>query len=105
MEQSKRTFYLIYLQFFSMFENIKKTYIPMMWFTQEANLTASYAHTVKIFLILPTLGTVTCFGIAGIGLLIFFIGIFIYIRQKLRGEENQVLLSKYDNSVRNSTVT
>lgn len=77
----------------------------MLWFTQEANLTASYASTVKIFLVLPTLGTVTCFGIAGIGILIFLIGIFIYIRQKLRGEEGQVLLSKYDNGVTSRPVT
>ncbi|CAL1682862.1 unnamed protein product [Lasius platythorax] len=85
----------------SMFENINKTYIPMLWFTQEANLTASYASQVKLLLILPTLGTVTCFGIAGIGVLIFFIGLFVYIRQKWRGEDNQVLLSKYDGDIRN----
>lgn len=94
-------FYTIYLLFFSMFENINKTYIPMLWFTQEANLTASYASQVKLLLIFPTLGTVTCFGIAGIGVLIFFIGLFVYIRQKLRGEDNQMLLSKYDGDIRN----
>lgn len=94
-------FYTIYFPFFSMFENINKTYIPMLWFTQEANLTASYASQVKLLLILPTLGTVTCFGIAGIGVLIFFIGLFVYIRQKWRGEDNQVLLSKYDGDIRN----
>ncbi|XP_012221214.1 protein croquemort-like isoform X3 [Linepithema humile] len=92
------------VEYMSIFENINKTYIPMMWFAQEANLTASYASTVKIFLVLPTLGTVTCFGIAGIGILVFFIGIFIYIRQKWRGEEGQVLLSKYDNNVTNNPV-
>ncbi|XP_011268792.1 protein croquemort isoform X3 [Camponotus floridanus] len=89
------------IQHMSMFENINKTYIPMLWFIQEADLTASYANQVKILLILPTLGTVTCFGIAGIGVLIFFIGIFVYIRQKLRSEDNQVLLSKYDGDIRN----
>lgn len=95
--------YTIHFLFFSMFQNIKKTYIPMLWFIQEADLTASYASQVKILLILPTLGTVTCFGIAGIGVLIFFIGIFVYIRQKLRSEDNQVLLSKYDGDIRNRT--
>ncbi|XP_011639607.1 protein croquemort-like [Pogonomyrmex barbatus] len=84
----------------SMFENITKTYIPMLWFTQEANLTDTYANKVQLFLILPSLGTVTFFGIAGIGILIFFIGLFIYIRQKWRGEESQVLISKYDGDVR-----
>lgn len=80
----------------SMFTNISKVYIPMLWFTQEVNLTASYASKVKLLLTLSTLGSVTCFGIAGIGVLIFFIGVFTYIRQKWRGEEGQVLLSKYD---------
>lgn len=73
----------------------------MLWFSQEANLTASYASQVKLLLTLPTFGTVTCFGIAGIGVLIFLIGLFVYIRQKLRGEDNQVLISKYDGDIRN----
>ncbi|XP_029178350.1 protein croquemort-like [Nylanderia fulva] len=89
------------IEHMSIFENIKKTYIPMLWFSQEANLTASYANQVKLLLILPTLGTVTCFGIGGIGILIFFIGLFIYVRQKWRGEDNQVLISKYDGDIRN----
>ncbi|EGI68636.1 PREDICTED: protein croquemort-like isoform X1 [Acromyrmex echinatior] len=84
----------------SMFENVQKTYIPMLWFTQEANLTAEYSGNVELLLILPSLGSVTFFGIAGIGVLIFFIGIFIYIRQKWRGEEGQVLISKYDGDVK-----
>lgn len=71
-----------------------------MWFSQEAYLTADYAKQVQLFLILPSLGTVTFFGIAGIGILILFIGIFIYVRQRWQGEENQVLISKYDGDVR-----
>lgn len=71
----------------------------MLWFTQEANLTDHYASTIKVALILPTLGIVTCFGIAGIGILIFFIGIFILIRAKWRHEERQVLLSKQEDNV------
>jgi len=79
-----------------MFQNISKVYIPMLWFTQEANLTADYANKIKLILTLSTLGSVTCFGIAGIGILIFFIGLFTYVRRKWQGEEGQVLLSKYD---------
>lgn len=84
-----------------MFENINKTYIPILWFTQEAKLTAKYANQVQLLLILPSLGTVTLFGIAGIGILIFFIGLFIYVRQRWQGEDSQVLISKYDTDVRN----
>lgn len=70
----------------------------MMWFTQEANLTTDYASQVKFLLTLPTLGLVTSLGIAGIGILICFIGIFVYIRQRWQTEENQVLLSRNDTS-------
>lgn len=72
----------------------------MMWFTQETTITASYAKQVQLLLTIPSLGTVTLFGIAGIGILIFFIGVFIYIRQKWLGEESQVLISKYDSDTR-----
>jgi len=72
----------------------------MLWFTQEANLTANYVSKVQLFLILPSLGIVTFFGIGGIGILIFLIGILIYVRQRWRGEESQVLIDKYDGDVR-----
>ncbi|KAL0103109.1 hypothetical protein PUN28_017444 [Cardiocondyla obscurior] len=83
----------------SIFQNLTKTYIPMLWFTQEADLTATYANKVQLLLTLPSLGTVTFFGIAGIGTLIFFLGIFIFVRQKWRGEESEVLISKYDSDI------
>lgn len=89
----------------SMFENISTTYVPMLWFTQEANLTADYASKVKLLLTLSSLGSVTFFGIAGIGILICTIGLFVYIRQLWKGEEGQVLLSKYDNDVMNTNNT
>lgn len=86
-----------------MFEDIKKAYVPMLWFTQEVDLTANYANTIKIALILPTLGAVTCFGIAGIGILVFFIGVFIFVRQKWRGEEGQTLISKHEGDITHSS--
>lgn len=78
----------------SMFKNIKKTFVPMLWFTQEAYLTANYARIIKFIIILESLGSITCYGIACIGTLFISIGIFLYIRHNFRGEENQVLLSK-----------
>lgn len=70
----------------------------MMWFTQEAILTPSYASKVKFLLTLPTLGLVTCLGIAGIGILISFIGVFIFINRRWYTEDNQVLLSRNDTN-------
>lgn len=86
----------------SMFKNVKTTFVPMLWFAQEAYLTDGYARVVKFIIILESLGSITFYGIACIGILIIFIGIFIYIRRRFRGEENQVLLSRNDNSDINS---
>ncbi|XP_043671985.1 protein croquemort isoform X2 [Vespula pensylvanica] len=82
----------------SIFKHVRKTYMPMMWFTQEANLNPYYASKVKFLLTLPTLGLVTCFGIAGIGILISCIGVFTFIHQRWYAEENQVLLSRNDTN-------
>lgn len=80
-----------------MFKNIKKTFIPMLWFTQEAYLTSNYAHIIKFIIILESLGSITCYGIACIGILIISTGIFLYIKHGLGEEENQVLLSNKSN--------
>ncbi|XP_003708422.1 protein croquemort [Megachile rotundata] len=82
----------------SMFKNVTNTFVPMLWFTQEARLTSDYASIIKFILILRTLGSVTLIGIAAIGVLIISIGVFLFIRHSLRGEENQTLLSNNANS-------
>lgn len=79
---------------FSTFKNIKTTFVPMLWFTQEAYLTDDYARLIKFISILESLGSITFYGIAAIGILIISIGLFLYIKHNLRGEENQVLLSR-----------
>ncbi|KAI4493242.1 hypothetical protein M0802_009530 [Mischocyttarus mexicanus] len=82
----------------SIFKYVKKTYMPMMWFTQEASLTSDYVSQVKFLLILPKLGLITFIGISAIGILISFIGIFVYIRQRWHMDDNQVLLTRDDTN-------
>ncbi|XP_015188177.1 PREDICTED: protein croquemort-like isoform X1 [Polistes dominula] len=82
----------------SIFKYVRKTYMPMLWFTQEATLTSDYVSQVKFLLILPKLGLITCIGISAIGILITFIGIFVYIRQKWQTEDNQILLVRDDTN-------
>ncbi|XP_047356579.1 protein croquemort isoform X1 [Vespa velutina] len=86
------------IQQMSIFKYVRKTYMPMMWFTQEANLTPNYVNQVKFLHILPSLGLVTSIGIAGIGILITFIGLFVFVRQRWHTEENQVLLPRNSTS-------
>ncbi|XP_054003182.1 protein croquemort-like [Hylaeus anthracinus] len=81
----------------SMFKNIKSTFVPMLWFTQEAYLTSDYASKVKFVIILQSLGSITCFGIAAIGILLIFIGFFLTIRTNLGRDDKVVLLSESDH--------
>ncbi|XP_076672341.1 protein croquemort isoform X2 [Andrena cerasifolii] len=83
----------------TMFKHIKKTFVPMLWFTQEATLTSDYASTVKMIMIAESLGGVTSFGVCGIGVLIIFIGIFVLLREKFRGEETQTLLARNNGDI------
>ncbi|KAK0093644.1 hypothetical protein PV326_013016 [Microctonus aethiopoides] len=75
------------------FANISKVYVPILWFTQEANLTSKYTNQIKFVLILPLLGQVTLYGIAGIGALVFFIGICLLIRERRKTDDIQNLIS------------
>lgn len=81
-----------------MFENFPKTFIPMLWFQQSASLTSQYATPIKLLLILPTLGYVTMFGIAGIGCLLLVIGFVVIIRAKKKAGDNQRLIDQTENS-------
>lgn len=77
-----------------LFENVPKIFIPMLWFRQEADLSSDLGSQLKFVLILPTLGQVTFLGIAGLGLLLFVIGVVIWIRGKRRADDNQRLIAK-----------
>ncbi|XP_033224505.1 protein croquemort-like isoform X2 [Belonocnema kinseyi] len=81
-----------------MFRGINNTYVPMLWFSQTATLTSEYATLVKFMHILPLLGYVVFYGIGCIGVLIFFIGIFITLKARWREEENQNLLPSDRNN-------
>ncbi|XP_031845637.1 protein croquemort [Nomia melanderi] len=80
-----------------LFKNISRTFVPMLWFTQEATLSPEYASTVKFIIILKTLGAVTFFGISFIGFIIMFTGVFIVIRNNMKDEENESLLARPSN--------
>ncbi|XP_024942403.1 protein croquemort isoform X2 [Cephus cinctus] len=78
----------------SLFRNVPKTYVPMMWFAQRADLPSSYASGIIFLLILPTLGCVIFYGIAGIGVLLFFIGSVLFVRRRRGHNEEQKLIAK-----------
>jgi hypothetical protein len=66
--------------------------VPILWFTQSAELTPDMADLVKLLLKLPTIGLSTFFGLAGIGALLIVCGIVITVRNGWEGEEGDILL-------------
>ncbi|KAH0569073.1 protein croquemort-like isoform X2 [Cotesia glomerata] len=86
----------------SLYTNIPRIYMPILWFKQEANLTANYARQVKFIATLPLLGHVTFYGIACIGILLMFVGIGVYLKKFRNSDDNQRLIPKTD--VNSSTI-
>jgi len=70
--------------------------VPILWFTQSAELTPDLANMTKLLLKLPSIGLATFFGLAGIGALLIVCGIVITVRNGWEGEEGDKLLA-YDS--------
>jgi hypothetical protein len=76
-----------------------KMYVPMLWFTQDVNLTSEFASQVKFLLMLPTLGNGILFSVASVGILLIFISVIIYLRQRLKDHDTENLISKNEREV------
>jgi hypothetical protein len=71
--------------------------IPIMWFTQSAELTPDLANMAKLIINLPAIGMGTFFGLAGIGALLIACGIVITLRNGWEGEEGDDKLLEHDS--------
>lgn len=81
----------------TMFKKTQKALIPMLWFTQEATLTSDYADTVKLIIVLQSLGSVLSYEVAGIGVIMIFIGIFVVVKRSMRDEDQEQLIARTAN--------
>jgi len=79
-----------------LFKDIPRVMVPILWFTQSAELTPDLANMAKLLLKLPSIGLATFFGLAGIGALLIVCGIVITVRNGWEGEEGDKLLA-YDS--------
>jgi hypothetical protein len=77
--------------------------IPILWFTQSAELADDLADLTKLLVSLPAIGWVTFFGLAGIGALLIISGIVITLRKGWEGDESDKLLGN-DSSSRTPVV-
>ncbi|XP_034950523.1 protein croquemort-like isoform X2 [Chelonus insularis] len=80
------------------FKKIPRVYMPILWFSQEADLTPEYTKQIQFILTLPTLGEVTFYGIASIGLLLSFIGFLLCLRGWKKADDAQRLISKREET-------
>jgi hypothetical protein len=62
--------------------------VPILWFTQSAELTDDLADLAKLLLSLPAIGMATFFGLAGIGALLIVSGIVITLRNGWEGDKD-----------------
>jgi hypothetical protein len=66
--------------------------VPVLWFTQSAELSDSLADLAKLLINLHTIGLATFFGFAGIGALLIICGIVITLRKGWEGDDGDKLL-------------
>lgn len=78
----------------SMFENIKPTYIPMLWFRQTALLTEEYASMVRVMIVLSSVGEYIGWSLVGVGVLCAIIGTIVLCRKDWKDRELEHLLEE-----------
>ncbi|KAJ8669368.1 hypothetical protein QAD02_000627 [Eretmocerus hayati] len=78
----------------SYFDKFSEMYVPMLWFTQDVNLTSDVVSQVKLLKILPTAGNGLLGFIIGIGVFLVVLSGIMYFRQKVRDEQNDILIPK-----------
>lgn len=69
-------------------------YVPMLWFTQEVNLTSEYASQVKLLVIMPPLISGICFSVGALGILLAIMSVVIYIRTSREDGQTENLIPK-----------
>lgn len=88
-----------------MFKKVPKTFIPMLWFKQEANLTTDYASKARILTSLPTDGYVAVIFINIVGFAFIVAAIVIFVRHRNKGDDLGPLLSEEDGELALPTET
>lgn len=76
----------------SIFDNIKPTYMPMLWFKQTALLTEDYSKMVRVLLNMNSVGLYVGWTGFSIGVLLVLIGSIMLFRKNRPPQEIQHLL-------------
>lgn len=60
-----------------MFENVPNMLVPMMWFRQTVSLDDDLAKDVRLALNLESIGIISFYTIAGVGVFVIAIGLLL----------------------------
>ena len=80
-----------------MFENVKSTFVPMLWFSQTATLTVSFVDQAKVLLTVPNIFIYTGCGLIVIATLILLAVVYV-TRHRPRRSSGEVQNLLEDNS-------
>lgn len=69
----------VLLNYFSIFRGIPTVFMPALHFNQHARITPKMASQLQLLLSLPTIGSAIFYSMIGLGLLIFFVGLYMSI--------------------------
>ncbi|KAJ8898067.1 hypothetical protein PR048_003427 [Dryococelus australis] len=76
-----------------MFKNLPRIFIPVMWFTQKADIDDNLASVGKLAISATAIGWGMLFGFAAIGLLIIVIGLVVTVRHGWDSNDTKELIT------------
>lgn len=78
----------------TMFEKVKPTFMPMLWFRQSALLTPDLANQAKMLLTLPSVFQYTGYGMIGLGVLFLAIAALMHFRKEWKDTDTEELITE-----------
>uniref|UniRef100_A0A1B6DPX8 Protein croquemort n=1 Tax=Clastoptera arizonana TaxID=38151 RepID=A0A1B6DPX8_9HEMI len=73
------------------YKNLKKTYIPMLWFTQRATITPAMASNLSSLTMVSYYAPFIMFGVATLGAILVTLGLFLRSRSCCQEEHERLL--------------
>lgn len=77
----------------TMFKKVKKTFVPMLWFSQTARLTQQLGDKAKVLLTVPAIVSYTGYAVIGIAVLLVFITACVKLKKAWPTTEEERLLN------------
>lgn len=73
--------------------DVPEVMMPMFWFRQVAELTPELASEARIAVMIPDIGIWIAYGFAGIGVVLFLLGVYCSVYRWRRSSDDEELLT------------